>query len=176
MGEDGLYVVKFNNDEYDTEWCTPEEMEHLKNEEENTMTESKLVERTEYTGKFKAGDRVRVVAATHETELENVGKTGTLSATFYRSYEDAPYRIEYDDGGGDHFNEACFELLSRVTHEDFSKEYEAVAYLLRHKGDKVRNHLLDELNKFARIYLENKDYTSAREAMSIAEALKEKQN
>ena len=170
-GEDGLYVVKFNDDEFDTEWYTPEEME--KNEEENTMTENRLVEEVEYTGKFKAGDRVRVIAATEKSGLEGVGKTGTLRATFSK-FEDAPYYIEYDDGGGRYFNEACFELLSRVTHEDFSKEYTAVAFLLRHKGDKVREYLLNEINSFARMYLKNHDYNNAREAMDVAEALKER--
>lgn len=139
------------------------------------MNENKLVKPIEYTGKFRAGDRVKVIAATNELDLEIVGKTGTLSATFYRSWEGAEYRIEYDGGGGDHLNEACFELLSRVTHEDFSKEYAAVAYLLRHRGGDLREHLLDKLNTFARIYLENQDYNNAREVMNIAEELKEKQ-
>jgi len=139
------------------------------------MNENKLVQPIEYTGKFKAGDRVKVIAATKELGLDNVGKTGTLSATFYRSWEGAEYLIEYDEGGGGHLNEVCLELVSRVTHEDFSKEYAAVAYLLRHRGSELRQHLLEKLNTFARIYLENQDYNNAREVMDIAEELKESQ-
>lgn len=138
------------------------------------MEENKLVKPVEYTGKFKAGDRVKVIAATDKTELENVGKTGILRATFSR-FKDAPYCIEYDGGGVYHLNEACLELLSRVTHEDFSKEHEAVSYLLRHKGDKVRERISDQINQLARIYLEKQDYDNVREAMDVAEALKEKQ-
>ena len=137
------------------------------------MNKNELVKPIEYTGKFKAGDRVRVIAATEKAELKNVGKTGILLATFSR-FKDAPYVMEYDDGGVYHYNEASLELVSRVTHEDFSKEYTAVTYLLRHKGSEVRERLLDELNTYARIYLEKQDYNNAREAMSIAEELKEK--
>lgn len=147
--------------------------DYKKSKDEIKMSENKLVKKVEYTGKFKAGDRVRVIAATEKTELESVGKTGILLATFSR-FKDAPYVMKYDDGGAYHYNEANLELVSRVTHEDFSKEYTAVAYLLRHKGNELRKYLLDKTNNLARVYLEKQDYDNAREAMDIAEELKEK--
>lgn len=171
-GEEGLYVVKFNNDEYDTEWYTPEKMDHLKNEEENTMTENKLTEPIKYTSKYLVGDRVRVVAAISEEALEYIGQVGTV-----KHINPSGYSVDLEDRGEDEglltFNEAEIVFVQRG-HEDFSDEYEALAFLLRHEGPDVRRKLRNEMLAWAKHYLSERDYKNSRRAIDLTERIEKK--
>lgn len=171
--EEGMYVVKFNNDEFDTEWYTPEKMEHLKNEEENTMKENKLTEPIKYTSKYLVGDRVRVVAAISEEALEEyVGRAGTVTYISPSGYR-VSLEGQNDDESLNDFNEAELELIER-NHEDFSVEYEALDFLLRHEGEKVKRKIRNEILSWAKHYLSEKDYKNTRRAIDLTEKMENK--
>ena len=70
-----------------------------------------LVEAIEHTGKFKYGDRVKVVSAVLPAHVENIGKEGKVKGVWLNGLY--RYKVQFDDGDVTirSFNEVQLELI-----------------------------------------------------------------
>lgn len=71
--------------------------------------EVNYVKSVEYTGKFKVGDRVRVIGVVMEDESEYYDRVGVVETV---TADDYPYTVRFGDSGDfEWFNEACLTLI-----------------------------------------------------------------
>lgn len=93
----------------------------------------------DYSGKFKVGDRVKVIATAFEDSGGDIGKYGIVTSISERYKHFAPYLVEFDLGGNEHFNEAELALIERVDkkeEEEMNEKDECVGKFK--KGNRVR--------------------------------------
>lgn len=83
------------------------------------MSEIKVVEESNYTGKFKVGDEVKVSSYTkfevEENLTERLFHTGVVIEV--DSIDIYGYQVRFTDGDIDWFNEATLELVNPKTNE-----------------------------------------------------------
>ena len=79
------------------------------------MNNIKVVQGTEYTGKFKVGNRVCIVSVTKQEKqdglIRNIGREGIISAIIEWN-KNYPYRVELSKYYTSPCNEATLELVS----------------------------------------------------------------
>lgn len=111
--------------------------------------QGELVEAVQYTGKFKVGDRVKIVGYTlmeYKCGLAgNVGKVGTVSG-INDNAEKYCYEIDFVGGEGSSFTESCLELVDRPTETSPERVY--LAGPISTEGDVMfMSYLAEELRK-----------------------------
>lgn len=79
----------------------------------------KVVEESKHTGKFKVGDKVKVVALTSFEEaegyLDDIGNTGVVN--YIDDTDTYTYRVGFNTSKSEWFNEATLELVNPKTNE-----------------------------------------------------------
>lgn len=98
--------------EEDSAWGVIPRYENVKEEEVNRVSE------IDYSGKFKVGDRVKVVATAFEDSGGAIGKRGIVLSISEANKYFAPYLVEFDSGVNGHFNEAEISLIERVEEKE----------------------------------------------------------
>jgi len=138
-------------------------------EEEKMNEKTELVEPIKCTGKFEIGDRVKVKVAAFKASEPDVGRIGIISEV--NAFEtNAAYRVVFDEGDFDFFNEAELELVQQ---KEESPERQAFEYLLSQDKTATRRILAEEIAIWAKIHLEHGDYNDLRRTIEILEKMEE---
>lgn len=145
-------------------WGVIPRYENVKEEEEmNERTE--LVDEVEYSGKFKVGDRVKVTGGSHK------GYKGVVTQLGERVSMIPSHVVLLDEGRGSRwFAESLLEL---VEEGEKSAEQEAFEYLLTLDRTAIKNFVVSEIDDWAKEFLEQKDYDSAKQAIEILKKMEE---
>lgn len=129
--------------------------------EENSMDNKN--EHSENTRTFKVGDVVKVSGT--ESRFDGcVGKVDNV----HEARDEFRYHATFGDGDNCWLDAGDLELVDGA---EKSPEQEAFEYLLKLDKTLVRIFLTDEINDWAKEYMKQKDYNSAKRAIEILEKL-----
>lgn len=134
------------------------------------MKNISVVEKAEYTGKFKVGDRVEVIAVERfkiesNPDFKNVGKRGLITKiTEFINIDTYHYLAKLEDGLLYWFNEAELELMTEQSIDIDSLKLRTFEILSR--GSDVK-FIEKELRSLAELAVDDYDYDRAIEIYGL---------